>query len=315
MISRTTVAIPLHDANRWLPVVKANVERLRDHATILISDAVGNDDALRGLREVYAGHANIEFLGPRDIGSGWVRHCNDLLDRAATEYFMWLPQDDEIDADWIDGGENVLDRKPGAILAVGSIVPVDSRLDVPGRIELPLAFADSDLSGRISAGLAAALTGDASHLGLVFRAVMRRGSACRLPEMPASGEWVDVLWALQMLTRGSFESIPEVEYRKRWYANSSHRGWRNMRQHREMREEFIPDSLSDLGPKFALATLASAWSAEFLELQDRLALALAERDRALLASATLRTAFENSRSWRLTRLLRALNPQRRRRPE
>ena len=294
MTVRTTVAIPLFRASPWLEVVRANLDRLRGHAQLLVSDATEDDDSLARLRAELDGSEGVTFLGRRDLAAGWVAHCNDLIGRADTEFFMWLPQDDDIDADWVVGGERCLDTAPDAVLAAGRLVDAGTG---PGAVAprlLAPAMADSDRQARLRAGLESALTGRLYELGLAFRGVIRREIACPLPAEPATGEWADALWALRMLTRGRFVEIVGADYVKRRYPEATHYGWRDLRTEPTLREAYLPAALVDLPPAESTALLLAAWSAESAVAAEKLRQAWARVRQARARTDELRAEYRGS---------------------
>ncbi len=184
---RTTVSIPLHASAPWVDVVVGNVERLAGVARVVVSDATGADDALERVRDAVGTRPGVEFLGPRSLAAGWVAHSNDLLSRASTPYVMWLPHDDDIDADWVVAAERELDAHPDAVLAVGavgSVVDRDGMVEHSGRIELDPRLTGGDAGTRMLAGGLEWLGGRGCPLGLLFRSVARREAAVPLPTTP-----------------------------------------------------------------------------------------------------------------------------------
>ncbi len=300
--ARTRVAIPLHRSRPWLDNVVANVHRLAGRAAVTISDATGEDDSLALLQRDLASVAGVEWLGPRSIAPGWVSHCNDLLERSTEEYFAWLPHDDEVEIDWVIQAEARLDALPEAVLALGTVEPVDEPGVTMGgtRIEPFSPFSDSDVSARVQHALEECLVGDASLLGAAFRGVMRRTLAAPLPRTRDDGEWSDILWAMRMLTRGPFVAIPST-YRKRWHPASAHASWGDARRRPELRTGWLPEALDDLEEVERDFLLAAAWTAEAIVLRDQVLAAGSG------AEAQIRAEFEHSRSWRITKPLRRLS--------
>ena len=124
-LTSVTVAIPLHRGRRWADNVLGNIARLRGHARVLVSDAHEHDDALRTIRERAEPGDDLTLVGRRDVPAGWVPHYNDLLNRAGTPLMMWLPQDDEIGAEWVVDCARTLRRFPEAILATGALRAIE----------------------------------------------------------------------------------------------------------------------------------------------------------------------------------------------
>ena len=330
---RTTVSMPLHGSAQWIDVIAGNIERLAPVSQVVVSDVSSLDDTLDVLRARFGGHPGVEFLEPRAIAPGWVSHCNDLLARARTPFGMWLPHDDDVDQSWITEGERLLDADPSMIAAVGDIVMINQRDPnaPPWRIALLDEFGAPAATSRAATALRATLIGDASSLGLLYRAMVRTSVAPALPTIPADGHWADVFWGIQLVVRGGVVRMPTAEYRKRLHAGNTHSLWGNLLLEPTLREEHLPRALADLQPAAVTRLLAEAWTAEALELRGRgvrsdqqvhdLNNELADRrlrerelqdelDRQAGLSAAeyarLRQAFESSTSWRITRPLRAL---------
>ena len=100
-LNDVTVAIPLHNGADYSEIVFANIERLVEHCKLIVSDDSENDDLLDKVSLKFGSYPNILIIGKRNLEKGWVTHWNDLLSRIETKYFMWLPQDDEIELAWI----------------------------------------------------------------------------------------------------------------------------------------------------------------------------------------------------------------------
>jgi hypothetical protein len=221
-----TVAIPLHRGRRWVENVLGNIARLRGHARVLVSDAHEHDDALRRIRQDTATDGEVRFIGRRDLPAGWVPHYNDLLDRVDTPLMMWLPQDDEIDADWIAGGVRALHETPAAVVASGTMQAVaDDGCERAGLTVVGSPLLESAVRDTRIAAAAEFLCRDWGPIGLPFRGVFRRERAFPLTEARPRGEWADILWLLGMVARGPFVTTPGAVYGKRFYSSSEHVWW------------------------------------------------------------------------------------------
>lgn len=281
---RTTVAIPLHASARWFEVIDANLDRLVGHAHLVVSDPTGLDDTLDRLR---AGREDAEGIEWRTTptAAGWVAHCNALLAEATTEYFMWLPHDDEIGPEWIHLAEQELLRDPNAMLTVGEIVPVGTGVEFPFNP----AFTLTDPEERVAAALADVVNGRARTLGLLYRSVFRRAGASSLPDT----EYADVPWAIGMLATGHAVQI-DARYGKRWHPTSVSASWSGMLTPPGFRSIHIAEAVSRVGAR-APALLAQAWESEIT--------AIATRREALAVELY---ALQRSRSWRITARFRRL---------
>lgn len=265
---KTTVMVPLHRSTVWLDVVAGNIERVASVASVVLSDASGEDDTLERLRRRFDGLDGVTFLGPRAIESGWVAHSNDLLARASTPYAMWLPHDDEIDASWITESERVLDARPEVIATLGDVTGIYEPGGRPSywtHVLEPDFTSATDVDRCVSA-VRTAVLGDTSNLGALFRAVFRTRSAPPLPRLPEGDDWADVLWAVRLLTVGPVTRLPSARYRKRFYDGNTHGSWRDIRTVSTFRSRDIVDALAALAPTEALRVVAAVWSEEALAL-------------------------------------------------
>ncbi|MBX3103363.1 MAG: glycosyltransferase [Cryobacterium sp.] len=340
---RTTIGIPLHEAWRWREVVAGNIERLSQIASIVVSDATESDDALKFLKTRFADTKSITWLRKRKIRPGWVGHCNDLLNRASSEFFMWLPQDDEIGPEWVSQAEAKLDEEPNAVLVHGPIESIieEGTYDIGRVLEPYPMFTQRDVRTRMYSGLVTCLLEDTSRLGAAFRGVQRRNKSVPLPTNSHKDEWVDIFWALRMLGRGTFETMSAV-YRKRWYQESTHRTWGDARLYSAFRTVMIPDAVVDIDADTRESLITESWEIERSRwLAEKQSLE-AERDRwnseasstedpqlnwqerenelyqeierlkseahyqAVAEIEKMRAAFEQSRSWKVTAPLRAV---------
>jgi hypothetical protein len=256
---RVTVAIPLHRGRRWADNVLGNIARLRGHALLLISDAHEHDDGLRQIRERVGDRDEVRFVGRRDLPAGWVPHYNDLMRRVATPLMMWLAQDDEIDADWVAGGERVLCGNRDAMIASGIIRAVEE----DGCERAGLTIVGSSLlegperDARISAAVEF-LCRDWGPIGLPFRGIFRRERALPLHESRPAGEWADILWLLGMVARGPLATTPDAVYGKRFYPSSEHVWWSSFARS----PDSVPLTLGSLRASLGrddLAAIAAAW--------------------------------------------------------
>lgn len=288
---KTTVLIPLHLSTSWVDTVAANAERLSAVAHVVVSDPQEEDNALSLLRSRLV-ELDVEFRGRRPLAGGWTAHCNDLVLHASTPYVMWLAHDDEIDADWIIEAERMLDADPSAVLAVGSVVPIGTGVDLPFDPE----FARADARARVSAALSALVLGRAPALGLLFRSVFRREGAIDLPD----SEWADVPWAIGMLAQGRAARMAGV-YRKRWHPESLSAGWSSMFESPQLRSRHILSAVERVGGG-APELVARAWEDEVAPMARHLRAVEAELRRLEAEN----TALRGSVSWRITAPLRRL---------
>jgi hypothetical protein len=256
---RTTVAIPLHASAPWFDVIAANLERLAGHARLVVSDPTGLDDTLARLR---AGREDLDGIEWRTTSTapGWVAHCNALLEEATTEYFMWLPHDDDVDADWIRESQEALDADGSAALAIGVTEAVGRGRPARDMVIDPL-LTDPDVERRLAAVVDIWLHGDLSTLGVAFRGVFRTRIAAPLPQLDDVGSWADLLWAGGLVRAGRFATI-SARYLKRYHDTNTHSSWAAVREAPVLRSELVPALLEQLPPAAALRIAGAAWERE-----------------------------------------------------
>jgi hypothetical protein len=322
--ARTTVAIPLHASVPWLDVVEGNLRRLAGHARLVVSDASGADDAVDQLRRRCADVPGITWR-TTPAPPGWVEHCNALLTEARTEFFMWLPHDDDVAEDWIDEAEKALDADASAVLAIGVVKAqrAEGRLST---LRIDPRTLDPDRERRLTGTAEIWVAGDLGSLGVAFRGVFRRVVAPPLPQLDDVGSWGDLLWAGELLKRGHFTTI-NSSYLKRFHPANTHPSWVRLRDDERLRSRLIPELFDELPTTSALRALGRVWEYERLRrgeevavLNGRLALsdqALRDTESALRntessfrntesAFRNTESAFRASTSWRVTAPGRAL---------
>jgi hypothetical protein len=239
---RVAVLVPLHRSARFIDVVEGNLRRLARVAHLVVSDADEADGTLAELRQRIADDVDVVWLGRRDIAQGWIAHYNDLVARVEHEHFMWLPHDDEIDAIYLERCLEVLDAQPGVPGAVGSIANIlgPDLLDV-GMPDHPHA---DDAGAWVSEANRLLFEW---NLGIGFRSVFRAGAVGPIrPTTPAS-EWADIVWVYGVCLEQPVAYVPAAPYRKRFYASSTHAGWR-----REIHPHGLPFLLREVLDRPAL---------------------------------------------------------------
>lgn len=262
-VDDVTVVIPLHTSVAWVDNVVGNVTRLGGRARIIISDPFEADAALATLRTRVGAVPHVVFAGRRPLAAGWPAHYNDLFARARTPLVMVLAHDDEIDALWVDAACAALAASPDAILAVGDLV---DEADHARRIVLQPALGSLSAYDRVRAG-SSLVVADGAALGVAMRGVFRREAALPVPVGIPGDEWADIYWAIAMLVRGRFVTIPGAEYRKRFRPDGTHLQWapldrRAMAQHLRDAIAAGADGLS------REALLAAAWEGDRSHLLD-----------------------------------------------
>jgi len=218
MIDDLTVLVPLHRSERFFEVLDENLERLATTCRVTVSDPTEGDNTLARLARRWAGQPTIEFLGRRDLPSGWVPHYNDLWERCRTEHFMWLAHDDSIEAEYVGLCREALRARPDVVGAYGRQVAVEG----PG-LDLRVPPWPIPTEGGTPGEAVTAMT--TCNPAVAFCGVFRRDATTPLPLVPVDGRWADVMWIFSLMSTAKLVAVPEATYHKRWYPESTHRQW------------------------------------------------------------------------------------------
>jgi hypothetical protein len=290
-LSSVTITIPLHKSLKFSEIISANIERLSAHCKIIVSDCKEEDSLLKDLESKYQGFKNVRVIGKRNLGEGWVCHWNDLMNEVATEYFMWLSHDDEIDLNWVSENlQNLLDNPQLA----GSFGLLHQYLDNGELTEHGTRFPSISKSHRKH--LANDLI-ENWNLGIATRAVWTKSKVLPiLCTQDPMDEWGDVVWIYGTLLQHEIAQITNVSYRKRWYAGSAHSYWRPLDIN--LCRKFLLREIERRG-------LSPRIGQELYEVcEDRL---IQQRDEAISQRDGLLSQWDelmNSRFWRITRPIR-----------
>lgn len=217
-----TVLIPLHNGAKFKDVVRRNLETLSNYCKFIVSDATEQDGLLGELKAEFTGRSEIKFMGRRELDPGWLPHYNYLLGLVETEFFMWLPQDDEIQQDYLFLNVENLRQKDQLIGSFGTIVSLrantEARFDFPPMPKLPSAHSNQRANFFLKKW---------NHLGVPFRAVFRTARVRPLlPTNLSNHEWADIVWIYGTLLDGPLAQVQEALYYKRFYPESTHAKWR-----------------------------------------------------------------------------------------
>ena len=220
-LSNVTIAIPLHRSLKYKDIVLGNIDRLASHCKIILSDCTEEDSLFQDLEMQFRTIKNVRTIGKRNMDVGWIPHWNDLMNKAETEYFMWLSHDDEIDLDWVSANlQNLVDNPKLAgsfglidiILEDGSLKEGGSRFPTPTQ---------SNWNYRANQLI------DSWNLGIATRAVWNKSKVLPfLRTQEPMDEWGDIIWIYGILLEHPISQISTASYRKRLYAGSAHSYWR-----------------------------------------------------------------------------------------
>ena len=308
---RTTVLIPLHRSAPWRASIAEQLHELTGAAHVIVSDATGADETLKELRDECGHDPRITWLGTRPLAPGWVAHANDLLAQATTEFVMWLPHDDRINAHWVTDAERLLDRHADAVAACGPIQAIQyGSAGRGGAIAIPSFANDSETINRVGAAVDSLLTGRGGDLGIFFRSVVRKSLAPSLPTGLVGDDWADVLWALRLLCIGPVAPMTAV-YKKRWHDASTHASWTDYTAEAGRLRRAIAQAMAGLPEPSHSEVLVGVWGRDserqWAELQRQRIALEEEGQRVDHALAVLRGDFEQSTSWRATAPLRLIS--------
>jgi hypothetical protein len=215
-LSNVTIAIPMHRSLKHKSIILGNVERLFGHCKIILSDCTEEDSLFKDLEIQFRNVKNVRTIGKRNVGIGWLPHWNDLMNEVETDFFMWLPHDDEIDLDWVSANlQNLVDNPQFA----GSFGLLEQILEDGSRKEIWDRFPTLTHSNR---KYRANQLIDNWNLGIAVRAVWDKSKVLPflLTQDPIH-EWGDVIWVYGILLEHPISQISTVSYRKRWYAGSA----------------------------------------------------------------------------------------------
>jgi hypothetical protein len=290
-LSSVTIAIPLHRSLKYKDIVLGNIDRLAGHCKIIVSDCTEEDSLIQDLETRFRTTKNVRTIGKRSMGVGWLPHWNDLMNEVATEYFMWLSHDDEIDLNWVSENlQNLLDNPQLA----GSFGLLHQYLDNGELAEHGTRFPSINKSRRKY--LANDLI-ESWNLGIATRAVWTKSKVLPiLRTQDPKDEWGDVVWIYGTLLEHEIAQISNVSYRKRWYAGSAHSYWRPLDLN--LCRKFLLREVERRG-------LSPRIGQELYEVcEDQL---VQQRDEAISQRDGLLRQWDelmNSRFWRMTRPIR-----------
>jgi hypothetical protein len=206
----------MHRSLKHKSIILGNVERLFGHCKIILSDCTEEDSLFKDLEIQFRNVKNVRTIGKRNVGIGWLPHWNDLMNEVETDFFMWLPHDDEIDLDWVSANlQNLVDNPQFA----GSFGLLEQILEDGSRKEIWDRFPTLTHSNR---KYRANQLIDNWNLGIAVRAVWDKSKVLPflLTQDPIH-EWGDVIWVYGILLEHPISQISTVSYRKRWYAGSA----------------------------------------------------------------------------------------------
>ena len=136
-LPRVTVGVPTYNRPDMIGRALASLARqtFRDF-TVIVSDNAGvNQSTIDAVHAVEAQLPEITLIG-QPVNRGMVANLEFLLGIAATDYFMWLADDDEITPDYLAELVALLDSNPNHVAAMGAWHKMSSETEVENCAQL-----------------------------------------------------------------------------------------------------------------------------------------------------------------------------------
>ncbi len=223
-----TVAVPLYRSAQFLPIV---TETLRGFAypnlEFLISDRHCQDDAIERIQEAFAADSRFRFLAATDE-LDWVTHYNLLLREASGDYFVWVSHDDSYSTNFLEKLVEALEAQADAVVAYARA----ERISMTGQPidHITAKIPSAPLSPGPLTAYRIALSGGLQFHGLFRRKWLLDRELWIRPTIQNIAS--DMLWIFTVAMLGKAVYVKDCVFRKRYYASSTHQGWRaSMRGH------------------------------------------------------------------------------------
>lgn len=122
-MNNVTIGIPLYNEEKY--IADAIRSAAPQCSKLIISDNCSSDNSESICRELCNEFSNVEYIKqPSNIGA--VGNFKYLLDKATTDYFMWLGAHDMIPAGYVDQLLSSLCNEKEAVLAYGNSLHIDT---------------------------------------------------------------------------------------------------------------------------------------------------------------------------------------------
>jgi len=201
-----TICVPAHQSQDLVSETLKSIAR-QTHArlAVLVSVDASTDGTEEACRAFESDRRFRIVVQPRRLG--WVSNVNFLLDRVRSDFFVILPHDDLIAADYVETLRAAALAEPQAIVTYS---------DAQNFGDSSQARSVTGLEGPLSERVRALLVSDwigGPWRGLTRSSILRDG--VRMVDNSFEGYGADALWSLTLLCRGPFERVPRRLYRKR----------------------------------------------------------------------------------------------------
>lgn len=211
-----TVGVPVFDGAAYLDRALASIVAQDGAALEVIVADNASTDGTRDIAERYArSDPRVTYLGSdRNRGAAW--NFNRLVAVARGRYFKWAAHDDELLPGHLERCLEVLEARPGTVLAYPRTVLIDTASRVVGDFEDGLDLAEAEPHRRLG-HLLRSQTEYHPVFGVVRTDVLR---ATRLIDrFPGS----DVALLAELALAGAFSEIPERLFARRFHPGTSMR--------------------------------------------------------------------------------------------
>jgi len=118
---RVTIGLPTYRRDKWIRRALSSIasQTYREFVLIISDNAGCNPETLSAVEEFSDSLPGVVIVAqPQNIGA--IENLKFLLALAETEYFMWLADDDEISADYIEDLLVPLDSDSSVVTAMGN---------------------------------------------------------------------------------------------------------------------------------------------------------------------------------------------------
>lgn len=217
MTAAVTVVIPTWNGAPFVEETLVSVaEQTFTDLRVVVSVDPSSDGTLGVCRRIARVDDRFE-VHARWRRGGWVGNSNAALARVRTPLFVYMPHDDLLPPDYIEGLFDSLATHPDAICAYPDVEAFDLAEGVrssPSMVGTPVDRVVQWLSGDLGA--------------IPFRGLTRISSlraGLRLREGRFGGFFADTLWVTELAAMGDCIRVPDVVYRKRVRTDSVVRGW------------------------------------------------------------------------------------------
>jgi glycosyltransferase involved in cell wall biosynthesis len=138
--SRTTIVINTYNYGRYLPAAVTSAVEQTLRPRVLIMDDASTDDTEAVVRSLIAQYPHVECHWPTER-RGLAATRNDAARRVETEWIVYLDGDDWLDLQFVERGEQWLDRHPELdVLTTDMTIVRDGRTPFVAKARAPRSW-------------------------------------------------------------------------------------------------------------------------------------------------------------------------------